>query len=362
MPIAGYGPGSFPFILQQTGYFDVNSYAPRHPDSALLQALGEIGLLGLVGVAIVASIVVSAVRHGRSRSAKWALTAFCVAGLAANPSDFPFLNTVALGWLAYSLPRAPANERAPIPVAVRSATLAAVLVIFVAYLATVAGGVAYDGARNAISEGDLEGAIASLEVSQSLDPGLALYARVRGVAELELGRPDPRSSPLMRATRLNGSDDLTWRSLAIAQRSAGRFGDADMSLRNAIRLQRSDPTNLLLLARWQADDGKPSEAEATLAEVVAAWPTVVAAPEFADALPEGSELADIIQSAVARWARAAPSPEPFPMRGLWLTVMAHRPELTNLAVERSGPFAPARHCHDSRERMRRVDARAGSAA
>ncbi len=33
-PIAGFGPGSFPLILQTTGYFDTTSFAPRHPQTA----------------------------------------------------------------------------------------------------------------------------------------------------------------------------------------------------------------------------------------------------------------------------------------------------------------------------------------
>ena len=43
-PLAGFGPGSFPWLLQRTAYFDSNSYAPRHPDSAIFQLLPEAGL------------------------------------------------------------------------------------------------------------------------------------------------------------------------------------------------------------------------------------------------------------------------------------------------------------------------------
>ena len=43
-PFTGWGPGSFPFLLQQTDYFDFNVYAPRHPDNAVVMAAAESGV------------------------------------------------------------------------------------------------------------------------------------------------------------------------------------------------------------------------------------------------------------------------------------------------------------------------------
>ncbi len=54
-PIAGYGAGSFPWLLQLTPYFDANSFAPRHPDNALVQLLAEGGILGVLSLLVVAA-------------------------------------------------------------------------------------------------------------------------------------------------------------------------------------------------------------------------------------------------------------------------------------------------------------------
>ena len=57
-PITGGGPGTFPFLLQPTGYFDASSYAPPHADNLYVQALAELGLLGVGALAVLAAIVV----------------------------------------------------------------------------------------------------------------------------------------------------------------------------------------------------------------------------------------------------------------------------------------------------------------
>ena len=103
-PLAGNGPGSFPWVLQRTEYFDTNSWAPRHPDSAVVMVLAEGGLLGIAALAILVAGVGPAVLRSRSVAARWALIAFGISSLLANPTDFAFLVVLAVAWAAYALP------------------------------------------------------------------------------------------------------------------------------------------------------------------------------------------------------------------------------------------------------------------
>ena len=77
-PFSGFGPGSFPWILQTTGYFTTNTYAPRHPDSAVFQLLGETGLLGVGALACLFLAAVPAMMRilkrkstSRLKSVRW---------------------------------------------------------------------------------------------------------------------------------------------------------------------------------------------------------------------------------------------------------------------------------------------------
>ncbi|MGH2484131.1 MAG: O-antigen ligase family protein [Candidatus Limnocylindria bacterium] len=334
-PVAGYGPGSFPWLLQLTNYFDTNSFAPRHPDSVIFQLLPEAGLLGAAALLVVVVTLLPAIIRGRSMAASWVLIIFALAGLGANPTDFGFLVAVAIGWVAFAIPRVavgqvaePAGRRL-----VRFASLAIFAIGAGAWTATAVADISYQSARSAINAGRIDEAIRRLELASTLDPGMALYKRQLATAQLLIVEVPAAIQNLEIAVNLNPSDDLAWRVLALAESASGDSDSAWAALERAIETQRSDTTNLLLRARWQIEDGHHEEALATLGEVVQAWPEIVAAPGWAELLPPTISTLDVIEVAMDRWSRGLPSPEPRSLQPLLLAVMAGRSEVAQASAD-----------------------------
>lgn len=346
-PLSGSGPGSFPWVLQQTSYFDTNSWAPRHPDNAAVQMLAEGGLLGLAAMAILLIVLLPPVLRSRFIAARWAVVAFGIATVGANPTDFGFLVVIAIAWGAYALPRAP-MDREPSTGRVQPRRLAAVValgVIAVAYGSTLLASARYDAARLAIRQDNDQAAREALDDAVALDPGMALYPRQRGALELLMGDTRLAIQDLRAATRLNPWDDLAWRTLAVGLDAAGDGAAAAEAVDRAVEIQRSDPTNLLLLAALNRDEAPPESTVRTLAEVVQAWPSVVFSPAWGGVLPESMDLADVVREAANRWEEDRPIPETPYDQGLWLAVMSSRPGLVPEAIGRSQldpAFAQAR--------------------
>jgi O-antigen ligase len=318
-PVTGNGPGSFPWVLQSTGYFDTNSLAPRHPDSAVMQMLAEGGLLGIGALLVIVVVVGPAVMRGRSRAAAWALVAFAIASLIASPTDFAFLVVVAIAWAAYAAPREASVE---VALARRSPMLVASLlcaaVIGVAHASTTIAAFAYERARSVVAGAADDSAYAALDTAIAFDPSMSLYHRQRGALGIVLADVDGAIPDLERAVHLNPADDLAWRTLAQARMASGDGEGAERDLARAIELQRSDPTNLLLAASWAAADGRVQEANALLAEVVHAWPTTVFAPGWSGVLPSDVSTETVVAEALARWENAVPIPTMVYDQGVWL--------------------------------------------
>ena len=225
-PIVGFGPGSFPWILQLTGYFDVNSFAPRHPDNAIIQQLVEAGLIGVVAMLIVAAVVLPAVWRGESDAARWVVIAFAVACIGGNPSDFAFVVVVVLAWVAYGVPRKDLDEaqepvRHRLSGAIRAATLVMFAVVVAVSGAAHVAAFSYEHARDAVAAGDLDEATDAMSLAVALDPALAIYRRERGALALVTGDLAGARADLERATHVNPADDLGWRSLALAYAADG---------------------------------------------------------------------------------------------------------------------------------------------
>ena len=335
-PITGSGPGSFAWVLQQTSYFDTNSWAPRHPDNAAVQMLAEGGLLGIAALAVVVIALLPAVLRSSSRAAKWAVFTFGLATLGANPTDFAFLVVNAVAWTAYALPRATAarepSSRVPL---LRMAAVSGLGLIALAYGMTILGSFRYEDARAAIREGRGSDAVAALDDAVGLDPGMALYPRQRGAQHLLAGEPDRAVRDLELATRLNPSDDLAWRNLAMALDAVGDDEASRTAIDRAIRAQRSDPTNLLLRAAFDVAGGDDDAALDTLSEVVQAWPAIVFSPQWERVLPASVETADVVGRAMERWKADARMPVLPSDQGLWLVAMTGRSDLEEDAIERS---------------------------
>jgi O-antigen ligase len=337
-PLAGYGPGSFAWILPTTDYYDTSSWAPRHPDSAFFQLLAEGGLLGIAAMVVVLGTLILPVLRGRSTAARWALITFVVACVGANPTDFGFLVAVAIGWTAFATPReGTESERRPAGRRIlRGGSFAALMVVAIAFTSTTAAGIAYETASDAVNARDLGQARSALDVAMALDPGMALYPRQRGSLDYVTGAADAGISDLELATRMNPSDDLAWRTLALAYVSVGNETRATAAIDHALDAQRSDAANLLLLAREQVRANELDDALATLAEVVQSWPAIVGAPLWREFLPPSVSTSDVIAEANHRWESGRTTPEPFAGQGLWLAVLGGRPDLEESAVEASG--------------------------
>src|SRR5207237_4329922 len=125
---------------------------------------------------------------------------------------------------------------------------------------------------------------------------------------------------LQAAAAMNPSDDLALRTLALARRDAGDPHGAESALMMALRAKRSDTANLLLLAKWEVDDGTIQAAVKTLGEVIQAWPAMVGAPGWPQLLPKGVGTQGLVAEAIARWKRGDPSPEPLGGQNVWLAV------------------------------------------
>ncbi|MEO6578316.1 MAG: O-antigen ligase family protein [Candidatus Limnocylindria bacterium] len=328
-PLAGTGPGAFAWILQSTAYFDTRSWAPRHPDNAFIHALAETGLLGMAAITALAVILVPAILRADSRAARWALSVFGIALFGANPSDFAFILVVVIGWVAFALPvppiaRAPRRRRrwSTFP------SLGIAGVIGVAIASTAIATMTYEAAARAVGSGDLVRAEELLGAAIALDPGLALYSRQRGTARLVRGEVSGAIADLERAALLNPADDLTMRTLSLAQGAAGDAKARDATLQRAVALQRSDPTNLLLSAAIAERSGHGDVAGEMLAEVVQAWPAVIFSDGWRDILPTGFTSQDVVDAAYTRWEAREPMPELEGDQGVWLAALAGRPDPT----------------------------------
>ena len=325
-PVAGLGPGSFPWDLQQTAYFATNTFAPRHPDSVVFQLLPELGLMGILALAALVAGLLPRLLQVKERTALWAIAVFLVASIGTNPTDFAFLVAVLIAWTAYALPSR--SSAAPVQCRsgllrlgmVRTGIIASLVVITPAFAATIAGAQAYEAARSAISGGASAVAEDALGEAIGWDPGLALYWRVRGTLELTTGRLDEAQSDLSHAVAINPQDDLGWRTLALAQVKAGQPDRAAQSIETALAVQRSDQTNVLVAAWLAGRSGDSKGAESLLVEAVQAWPTLTGSAGWTNLLPPGVSSAGVIAKAAARWSSGQPSLDPPQGQGLWLAL------------------------------------------
>jgi len=206
-------------------------------------------------------------------------------------------------------------------------------VVAVAVAATLAAGLRFDQAADAVQSGDLAAARDDLDAAVTLDPGMALYVRQRGISSLLLGDLQLATRDLTAATHLNENDDQTWRALAIALRERGDVAKADDALDEAIDVQRSDKSSLMLRAAWLLQDGRSEELHSLLPEITLAWPTALAAPGWEDV---AGDLAtpELVSMAIDRWQRGLPSAEPPRAQPFLLIVLGER---ADLASEASGP-------------------------
>lgn len=329
-PLGGYGPGSFPWVLQTTNYFDTNSWAPRHPDNLLFQLLPEAGLLGLAAVTACVAAFVGPVWRSGAKTAIWGLVCVGVASIGTNPADFGFLIVTSMVWVAHAAPRTRTRDESERRVIARRQSLVrwgtgvSALVVFAAMLAGSVAMLSYASARTALMRGSSMDARANLDLAVALDPGMALYPRERGTLRLLTGDVSGAIIDLELAAEINQLDDLTLRALAIARETDGEHSRALAAVWNAAAVQRSDPTNLLLWASLTRDSDRDNAID-LLAEVVQAWPGTTGAPSWSLLLPEGATTEEVVRLAADRWLQHANSPQPPGDQLAWLVALGNLP-------------------------------------
>jgi O-antigen ligase len=300
-PITGVGPGTFPFLLQPTGYFDASSFAPPHADNLYVQALAELGLLGLGSLAALATIVVRRwSRRPPPGSALWALVFAVVGGLAANPAALGYCAFLIVVWAGLATPYVPTDATRParwmaVPL------VAAAMVGVVPVTATTIAAVISDVARAAAGSSPTT-ALSNLELATTLDPTHPLYRRDRGSLLLSLGRPAEASEALARARSLNPWDDTTSRAVAITALALGNPADALEAAQRAVDIQSSEALNHATLAYVAGRTGDATTRDRALITMVTLTPWAAADPAWAHAYP-GVAPADVLERA----AGAVPS-------------------------------------------------------
>ena len=325
-PLTGLGPGSFPWILHLTSYFNTHTFSPSHPDSAIIDAASEAGILGLTASAIVVASVGRTVFSRGPRVAQFVIAVWLIACVTLTPTVSEYLVVAMIGWIGIAAPHqsrpvATSSDLAsPELPRLRPLLVSALSIVLVAGGAITAGTILYWAAQQDIASGNLGGAARSLTAATMLDPSLALYPRQAGTLKLIEGQAGAATIPLRRAVILNSYDDVAWRTLGLAYNASGRPADGMRALERAVEIDRSDPTNLLLLAAAEQTTGNEARAEALLAEVVQAWPTIVAAPGW-DAFAAPAPNSALLARAYSRWVAETPSPRPLSYQELLLGVM-----------------------------------------
>jgi O-antigen ligase len=323
-PLQGEGPGSFPFLLRLTDYFQTHGYVSRHPDNAYVHLIADVGLLGVTAWSLLLAALVVGMRRAASAEPAliWALVVVVVAGIGTDPFAYGFLVVPVIVWAAYLMPyqsmSANADARTPMRAWMTRVAAVGVGVVAAAQVATLAASFAYQSAQIDVSAGRLGDADEALTLAVVLDPGMALYWRERGTARYGAAVPGAVSD-LQRASNLNAADDVAWRVLALALASKPEAGDAVAAAKEAVRRDAADAANQLILARVAAEVD-PHAAIDALAAVVGRSPWILADPSW-DAIVSPISNDRILATAVQNWTDGRPQYRE-PSAGSWLAGMA----------------------------------------
>jgi O-antigen ligase/tetratricopeptide (TPR) repeat protein len=345
-PIQGIGPGSFPFLLRLTDYFDSYQFVSRHPDNAAVQLIAEVGLLGVVAAGAVLASVGRMWRRDSpaSAAATWVLVYALVVSVGTNPFEYAFLMAPLVIWTSIGAPArlGKADARAQ-PVRARWVTpaiIAGMGVLAVAQAAMVLAAFAYDAGSRAAREGSYGEARRALDLAATLDPGMTLYVRERGTMTLLAGLPGAAIPDLTAATARNPADDIAYRSLAEAWLAEGDPARALAAARSAIQRDASDPRNLIVLARAASRAGDSASATRALALTVLHGPWITADPSWQSFAHPEQPAAALLDEAVAVW-REGKAPWLKGLDPAWVVGLAENTESAQQAVVEAGPMGPS---------------------
>jgi tetratricopeptide (TPR) repeat protein len=297
-PLTGLGPGSWvPNRLAFTDATELDYYIP-HAHNVPAQVVAEFGLVGVVAgiivVGVVLRLVVAAIRHpsGLVRTSGLAALFACVFLSGQQLVDAFIHQPAILVAFAFPIARLDAilgpveDARRTTPAAryrrlVLTATLlVAVLVGTGAALWPETAAQAHERAVDAADGGRWSVAAAEAAAAVEMDPGLAPYQFLRGIAAAETGDLRTARDALVTAAAL---DDLpaAWLDLAAVQVKLGDTGAAD-SLDRATRLGRQQPQIAVAAADLYRQLGHADRAAELLTGAFGALPSLTGDPAWAD--------------------------------------------------------------------------------
>lgn len=299
-PLTGIGPGAHAIGISLTGLLEQYRWEARHADNALIQLVGEAGVLGLITAVCSVSAVVIGWRRRVSGANVGAigLVIFAGSSLANNPTDTPAIVAVAIAHAALVAPlRQPHHPAASVSrrwtVATGVLALSCGAVVGAAVASTTVAGMMNREARQHATERNWPQAIAVLDRAIRLDPHLALYRKERGILQLEAGQPVEAMVNLRRAVELNPADTAGLRALAIAHGAIDDPASAMAAAGRAVEIAPMFEENHLALAKVSEFHDRAAADDASV-HAIAVAPWITAAPgwdaSFASDLDEGVVL------------------------------------------------------------------------
>lgn len=321
-PLTGSGPGTFVQALPLSGYFQLNAFAPRHADNALIQLLSEGGLVAVAGAVVGATVVGNGLWKSGMKSAVWATAFLALSAFSDNPTDTAALNAIGIWWIALAAPSTseqPAVQRSR-PLA--GATGAAFAFLIAAYVSVTVAAFVHDSAMQHAKAGDLEAARRSLRLVTALDPGMSLYERELGIVALAMNEPGDAVDHLRRAIAILPTDDLTRRALAVAELAAGYPSDAVRSIQEAAQDSQAIESNLVLEGWILSETDGPSARERMLV-AIQQDPLLLSAPSWRRSFPKFGTEADLLRTALDGIDAQVDRPTRLTYEPMWLRAMAH---------------------------------------
>ena len=309
-PLVGSGPGTFPSLITESGFFQGFDNVARGPDSSPVQILAEQGLLGALAVAALVAGFIVAMRHHANRWTRPALASVAVFAVSSVTNDTVHVaQLVGLACVLAALAGpSKINGNAPVPApgrraratVIRLATCAAAIVVGAAVSLMQVAAVLHAQAASASAHGDAAAALQRSEAASTLDPRNGYLLQQLGLARLADGDETGALAAFERAVTVSPADVSALRAAALVASDLGRHQEAVQLAARAVELRPSDPTQGLTLALVQAQAGSQPAAAAALVSALQWSPWLPGAPEWPGEFPTGADLTALLRTVVSQ--------------------------------------------------------------
>lgn len=328
-PLTGAGPGTFPSLITQNGYFVANEAIGRGPDSAVIQALAEMGLAGGLVLLFLVAAVAAAVRIGRNQWTPFGFAAVLVFALSSLTNDSiysPQLVALAVVSAALAGPTSgavphDARERPVDELLGMASHLAAGIVALGLVLSLVAAQL-HDSAVSAGTAGNWLEALKDSSAAAELDPSNGLLVRERGMALLRTGQPQAALNSFLRATEIEPADFIATRSASLV---ASQLGEDELALslaRHAADLRPADIANIEVLVDISGKAGDSETQHEAIIELLQLYPWLPGAPSWRGLVSHASTSA--LLAGAAHASLSGPRDPRRVVEDTWLTAAAGR--------------------------------------